>query len=396
MKKAKKISFNIIANAVWDHRGLSGGDNIFINFGKYLKKKKIEVNLFTWKHGELMSKKNGLENATIFLSKAGNYEKWPFALLYLIRTWFGVNKVKEIIKKDFFKEKQLIVYSASDFLPDFLPALVFKTLLPESFWVAGFYLFAPNPLKGFRHPEIKESIFWLTQKIIFKIIVKKADLICVTSEPEVIPFIKAGRKKEEIFVVKGGIDYEQLKVFQKPIKKTYEAVFVGRFHPQKGVVEMIDIWQKVVEIKPKAKLAIIGFGSMEKTMRKKMAQYRLEKNIDFLGIMKGEDRNLILQKSKIILHPSIYDSGGMAAATGLACGLPGVSFDLPVFKTYYQKGFLRAETMNFKDFTDKIIQLLDNPDLYKKLRTQAILEAQSWDWSFMIERFLGRCQSLIK
>jgi len=393
----QKLSFNIVANGVWGYEGLSGGDDIFINFAKQLAKRNYEVNIFTWKHGYLMCRKNGLSKKKVkfFLSQAGKYEKWLFPLLYLLRTFFGVFKIRELIGQGFFQNKRVIVYSASDFYPDSIPAFFLSHWLKQAQWVAGFYLFAPSPLKGFRGElNLKNFFYWLTQKPIFGLVVKYADMICVTSKPDVAPFVRAGRKKKDIFVVKGGIDYQYFKRFQKPVKKIYDAVFVGRFHPQKGVIEMIDIWHEVVKRKPKAKLAIIGLGPMEGQMRKRIRKYNLGKNIKFLGVKLGDDRNRILQQSKIILHPAVYDSGGMAAASGLACGLPGICFDLPVFKTYYPRGFLRAKGGDIKDFAQKIIKLLENKRLHNKIRKEAIKEAESWDWDLRAEKFLKMIEGL--
>lgn len=403
-KSNLKLSFNILANAVLGFEGLSGGDDIFINFAKQLVKKGIEVNVFTWKHGYLMCQKNSLgkKEANFFLSGAGRFEKLPFTLLYLIRSILGILKVREIIKRNQFKKKKVIIYSASDFYPDSLPGFFLKKWLPEAKWVAGFYLFAPNPLKGFRgaykktitFPKFKDLVYWFSQKPIFWLVKNYADMICVTSQPDVAPFVKAGRKLQEIFVVKGGVDYQHLKKFQQPAKKVYEAVFLGRFHPQKGVVEMIDIWHQVVKKKPRAKLAVIGLGPMEKEMKAKIKEYRLEKNIEFLGVKLGDERNQILQRSRIILHPAVYDSGGMAAASGLACGLPGVSFDLKLFETYYPHGFLRAKTGDVKAFAQRIIDLLENKALYAKMSQEAIEEAKTWDWKPRVENFLKRTEPL--
>jgi len=157
---------------------------------------------------------------------------------------------------------------------------------------------------------------------------------------------------------------------------------------------MIDIWKEVVKKKPKARLAVIGLGEMEEKMRKKIKEYNLEGNVKFLGVMLGDDRNRVLQQSQIILHPAVYDSGGMAAASGLACGLPGVSFDLPVFKTYYPRGFLRAEVGNIKDFAEKIIALTEDKSLYLKMRKEAIKEAKTWDWQKRVEKFLNKVEKL--
>lgn len=389
------LSINIIANGVVGYEGLSGGDEIFINFAKYFVKQGIEVNVFTWKHGFLMCQKNKLEGINFFLSGAGRFEKLPFISLYLIRTFLGIKRIMEVIKTNQLKDKKVIIYSASDFYPDSLPAFFFKKCLPEAKWIAGFYLFAPNPLRGFRGElSFINFLFWLSQKPIFGLVSKFADLVCVTSKPDITFFAKAGRRPDDVFVVKGGIDYQHLKRFQRPVEKIYDAVFVGRFHPQKGVVEMIDIWKEVVKEKADAKLAIIGLGEMEEEMRRKIRQYKLEKNISFLGVMIGDDRNRILQQSRIILHPAVYDSGGMAAASGLACGLPGVSFDLPVFKTYYPKGFLRAKTGDIKEFSQKILALLGDKGLYDRMSKEAIEEAKTWDWSQKGKLFVGKIKGL--
>lgn len=389
------LAVNIIANAVWGYEGLSGGDNIFINFARYLAKKGIGVNIFTWKHGFLMCRKNKLTEVNFFLSNAYKFERWPFAASYLIRTILGVKKIREVIGSGEFKEEKVVIYSASDFYPDSICGFFFKKWLPRSKWIAGFYLFAPNPFHGFRGEfKFKNFIFWLSQKPIFWLISKYADMICVTSEPEVAPFIKAGRKRDDLFVVKGGIDYRHLQKFQKPAKKNYDACFVGRFHPQKGVLEMIDIWAEVVKQKPTAKLAVIGLGPMEKKMREKIKQYGLGEKVRLLGVMLSDDRNKILQQSKIILHPAVYESGGMAAALGLACGLPGVCFDLPVFKTYYPGGFLRAKIGDTRDFAEKIMRLLRDKNLYDKMSRQALEEAKTWDWEGRAESFLQKIQSL--
>lgn len=391
----KKLSFNIIANAVVGYEGLSGGDNIFINFAKQLVKKGIEVNIFTWKHGLLMCQRNELRGVNFFLSEAGKYERLPFPLLYFLRTFSGVKKIDQVIKSGYFKNKEVVVYSASDFYPDSIPGFFFKKKISGVKWLASLYLFAPNPLRGFRGElKLKNLFFWLSQQPIFWLIKKSADMVCVTSQPDVRPFVKSGKKKSEVFVVKGGIDYQHLRHFQKPIAKIYDAVYVGRFHPQKGVLEMIDIWRQVVNSRPKAKLAIIGLGEMEEAMKKRVGQHALKKNVEFLGVMIGDDRNKILQKSKIILHPAVYDSGGMAAASGLALGLPGVSFDLPVFKSYYPLGFLRAKVADANDFAQKIILLLKDARLYRKMSLEAITEAKTWDWENRVNCFMAKVNEL--
>lgn len=379
-----KSTFNIIANGVWGPEGLSGGDNIFINFGKNLRKLGYEINVYTWEDGFELCQNHGFKKANFVLWKARRWKFLGFSGLYLIRTIKGCLEALKIKKTN----GTVIVYAASDFWPDSLPAFLMSRRL-KCPWIAGFYLFAPNPLSS-----VRNFFFWFTQKPIFWLISKCADLICVTSEPDIKPFIRAGRKASDLFIVKGGIDYQHLKQFQNFGEKIYDAVFVGRFHPQKGVLEMIDMWKIVTNKMPDTKLAVIGVGPLENKMKEKVGKYNLTKNIDFLGPLIGEAKNKILQRSKIFLHPVIYDSGGMAPADGLACGLPGVSFDLPVFKSYYPKGFLHAKIGDISDFADKIICLLGNQGLYQNLSREAVEEAKNWDWEKKTAQFVEQLSRL--
>lgn len=396
----KKISFNIIANAVVGHKGLSGGDNIFINFAKQLKKRAIKVNIFTWKHGYLMCKRNGLtkKDVNFFLSSAGKFEKWPFSLLYLLRTILGIWEVKKAIKMNQSENGEVIIYSASDFWPDSLPAFFFKKWLPQAKWVAGFYLFAPkpwqkeSPYKG--KSWFRGFIYWLFQLPIYWLVKNYADMVFVTSEPDVEKFVTKKRSKDKIVVIRGGVDIKPSEEYLSsgrvlPLgKRKYDACFIGRFHPQKGVIELIDIWKLVCQRIPKAKLVMIGDGPLEKEVREKIQKLNLWKNVELVGFKDGEEKYEIFKQSKIVVHPATYDSGGMAACEAMAWGLPGVSFDLEALKTYYPKGMLKTPCYNLEKFSENIVLLLTDKELYKITSQEAIFWARGWDWDKRADEIL--------
>ena len=159
-------------------------------------------------------------------------------------------------------------------------------------------------------------------------------MVFVTSEPDVEKFVTKKRSRDKITVIRGGVDIKPSmeylnsgNVIAKE-KRKYDACFVGRFHPQKGVLELIDIWKLVCDKKPRAKLAMIGIGALENAVKNRIAELGLNDNIYLLGFKDGEEKYEIFKQSKIVVHPATYDSGGMAAAEGMAWGLPGVSFEV--------------------------------------------------------------------
>jgi len=108
----------------------------------------------------------------------------------------------------------------------------------------------------------------------------------------------------------------------------------------------------------------------------------MNENITLFGFKSGKDKFDIFKNSKIVVHPAIYDSGGMAAAEAMAWGLPGVSFDLESLKTYYPQGMLKSPQNNFQSFADNIVKLLTDSKLYNQISDDALeLIRKEWDWS---------------
>jgi glycosyltransferase involved in cell wall biosynthesis len=270
-------------------------------------------------------------------------------------------------------------------------------------WLGALYLFAPNPFKGFRGnyqsgyhlPALRTLLYYLSQWPVDWLITHYARMVFVTSEPDRQTFIARGFDSNQVLAIKGGVDLGEARqaIALKPNK--YAAVFVGRFHPQKGVLELMDIWDRVRQAKPTAQLAIIGQGPLEQAMRQEITRRDLEQNVDILGFRDGEAKYRILKSSNLFLHPAVYDSGGMAAVEGMACGLPAVGFDLPALKTYYPQGMLKAPIGDTAAFARLVLDLLDNPALYARTRTEALALAEEWDWDKRAAEILGKITSVV-
>jgi glycosyltransferase involved in cell wall biosynthesis len=70
----------------------------------------------------------------------------------------------------------------------------------------------------------------------------------------------------------------------------------------------------------------------------------------------------------------------MAAGEAMACGLPGVSFDLEVLRDYYPKGMLKTPCYDLRGFATNILLLLRDDELYGRISSQATELATARDW----------------
>lgn len=382
----KTVSIHIIALGALGG-GLSGGDRIFIEFARHWSKKKL-VNLYVWEEGLSMCRREKLDGKflKINLIKVGKLSKFGFIFTYFYRIFLGL-KLGLMLKTaegDF-------IYSASEFWMDSLPAFILKQRNKLTInWVAAWFQTAPSPLKGFsegrREKAYKLNAFWywIMQKPIKSIISSFADFVLVNNDSEKKNFSVLSNKNR-VIVVLGAINSEIIlrytRTHRAPGRKKYLAVFQGRFHPQKGVVELIDIWKLVTQKIPDAKLAMIGDGPLMDNVKLKIKELHLDNNINLLGYLQdGEKKFAIFQNSKIVVHPSFYDSGGIAPGEAMAFGLPCVGFDLKSFTYYYPKGMLKVPVGNFIAFAEKIVRLNSNRGLYNKIGKEAAkIIAHSWE-----------------
>lgn len=371
--------------------GLSGGDRIFLEFLKNWQNKS-EITLFACKETINLIKNYNIKNIKIVptdtvINESENLTVFKLFKHTFRRTFIGI---KFLIKNKKIIKNADIIYSVSDFYPDYFPALIAKIINPKIIWIAGFYLFIPNPFSKINPYKgkllLKGFLYWLMQIPSFLLSKLFADTIFVTSKPDVSKF-----PNKKVVIIQGGVDIKPSEDYFKKNKliknKQYDAVFIGRLHPQKGVVELIDIWKEVCQKIPTAKLALIGNGQLLNDVQKKIKKNKLKNNIKLLGFLDGQEKYKIFKQSKIVVHPATYDSGGMAAAEAMAWGLPGVSFDLEALKTYYPNGMIKTKCFDKKNFSKNIINLLEDKKLYKKYSIEARkLIVQEWDWEKKCEK----------
>ena len=282
-----------------------------------------------------------------------------------------------------------IIYSATDFMTDVVPAYRLKQLKPASVWAATRFLFVPDPFKGWKYsydpgirlPDVKLLAASVYQKIVFSLILRRADLFVITNEVDKIHFTKRGVAPSRLLPVYGGVHFNAISSTPEQAK-IYDGCFVGRISPQKGVLDLVEIWAKVCERKPDARLALIGSGHrpFEEQLRRSVNDSGLSKNVDLLGFMDGSEKHKIYKSSRVFLHTSVYDNYGMAACEAMAAGVPSVMYDLPPLRIAYPQGCLRVRRNDQQSFADAVLRMLEDENTRAQLGAQALDWAKSQDW----------------
>ena len=100
---------------------------------------------------------------------------------------------------------------------------------------------------------------------------------------------------------------------------------VARLNRYKNQTFAIDVFAKLIATQPNAILIFVGVGETEASLKQKVQNLRLEKNILFLGLRK--DVNRLLQAFDVLLFPSIFEGLPVSLIEAQAAGLPCVLSD---------------------------------------------------------------------
>ena len=369
-------------------RSLSGGDRIMVEcLRRWSKDNRVTV--YGGEPTRQLCDYMGLDRVEHSLWPGGKWAQAPRIPRLIAETAVARREAGRLTLPN---NPDTLVVSSSDFPPDTFPALMLKQRFPQIAWAGTFYLFAPpliDYLSGKPTPGLSFCLWRPMQQYVLNRLIRHADMILTTGEEDRQIMLERGRRPESVFPIRGGVDLSIPRQVPEPATKDFDAVFIGRVHPQKGPLELLDIWKLVLEQRKGARLAIIGSGPLEVEAKAKAARLGLGHLVEFFGFRDGIDKYRIVKSARVVVHPAVYEVGGMAAAEALACGLPGVSFDLPALRTYYPKGFLKTAPGDFRGFADLILKLLTDEELYRSMSAEALVAGMAWDWDARAEEVLS-------
>jgi glycosyltransferase involved in cell wall biosynthesis len=389
LTRKKNLTFYMLANAISPHGTMGGNTKIMLELARRWAITE-EVNVITYEDGLKTCLDYDLDNVNYIIVPSSRFVKFGLVVFFaaqILRTCISVLKIPK-------KTDSFVLYSASSFWPDVIPAVVMKKRIPHLKWIGSCYLLAPNPFKGFEGkwrllPNIRLLASNFMESITNVLLRKYADAIFVTNDLDKKIFSDRGFPSRKVRAIYGGVELAKISKIPKQ-KLRYEGCFVGRVHPQKGVLYLVDIWDKVCKVKPYAKLALIGNGPdwYENRVKNEIRKRHLGKNIDLFGFVDGTEKYKILKSSKVFLHASVYDNCGMTAAEAMTCGLPAVRFDIPALKVAYPKGMLIAPLKDCEAFAKCVLTLLEDDNLYEEISRDALESVKDWDWDKRAQKVL--------
>lgn len=170
-----------------------------------------------------------------------------------------------------------------------------------------------------------------------------------------------------------------LKTFQplpnkKSLKKKFgfpdfSLLYVGRLAPEKNIDLIVKALPLIHKEFPKTTFGIVGRGSAENKLRRKVISCHLEDKVKFLGFIKDINKLAeVYNASEVFVMMSTAETQSIAAMQAMSCGLPVVGVRAWGLKEYINpKNGILINPMRIDELAQSIIYLFKNPNLRKKM-----------------------------
>ena len=169
-------------------------------------------------------------------------------------------------------------------------------------------------------------------------------------------------------------------------------VSVGRLADQKCVDWLLRSWKMVQDKEAGARLWIVGSGEEEEALRRLAQELKIVDTCKFLG-----SRPMGIEYAgagDIVAMTTLYESHGIVALEGMACGRPVVVSDVDGPHDSVQdgvEGYL-VPPANIEQFAQRLLELIRDPALRQRMGEAGRLRAAE----FSVEKMSGKYLELVR
>ncbi len=264
----------------------------------------------------------------------------------------------------------------------------------HTFWAEYLHYFPLLP-KRFRHAV---DLLLLSKKF------------CNRCEHVVVPTDDIFHKLTEygvtvpISVIPTGINLEQIQAHGDPVAFLLQYVipvdakvliFVGRLGQEKNVTFLVNAFAEIAKTRSNVVLLMIGDGPERDSIRRVATQLGITSRLVMPGYLPHRDVFTAYAASDIIAFPSKTETQGLSLLEGLSLGKPAVCInELGVRYILSKGGFLTDDSLTI--YTEKIKELLDNPEVYKIKSLEAVERGHEFSAAEMAKRAIEVYTNLVK
>ena len=248
-------------------------------------------------------------------------------------------------------------------------------------------------------PELFEAKFGKTSGLLYKSQLwlekqtyKHCTFVFVTNESYKKIAIERGKMNpNNVIVLRSGPKLERMRIMPpvESIKRGYKYMvgYLGVIGQQEGIEYLLDAAKYIKEHDNNVFWGIVGGGPHLKALKKQAHDMGLDDCVEFTGRASDQQMLEYLNTADVCVNSDKYNSMNDKSTMNkileyMALAKPIVQFDLTEGRYSAQDASLYAKNNDAEDMAKKIMELLDNPELRKKMGAYGrnrVVNELSWE-----------------
>lgn len=157
-------------------------------------------------------------------------------------------------------------------------------------------------------------------------------------------------------------------IFDKEITNKNVIGSIGRLHPIKNYELLLQVFNKLLDCYPIMHLEIIGEGCLLPKLQSMANNFKIDKNVHFLGKIPYYDINQYINRWQIFVSTSISEGFGIVIIESMSAGVPVIAPDIEPIREIIddgKNGFL-IDSQDCDSYFNKIKELISNQNLRRQ------------------------------
>lgn len=197
--------------------------------------------------------------------------------------------------------------------------------------------------------------------------------------------LKKGYRDEEVVTIPNGVDVTGAQGADA-VEKDFDVAWIGRMHRQKGVDDLLVTLEHLAKEVPRFRAVLIG--RLRDALGPEIERRGLAHCVEFAGFVQGTAKYRYLKRSRVFLMPSRHEGLPIVVCEALACGLPVVAYELPMYRPFFGALVRYVNPFDLDAFTEACREMI-----FRARAGEDLLDHPSWerfvvqnDWRFVENR----------
>ncbi|WP_048748699.1 glycosyltransferase family 1 protein [Paenibacillus sp. P22] len=229
------------------------------------------------------------------------------------------------------------------------------------------------------------KIWYKIMFFFFRILSLKIITVSNFSKSELVKYCNF--KQEKVKTIHLGVDHfsssinpiNEISLLQRfQIEKEQYVLAVSSMAPNKNFKSVIKAME---ELKVTNYKCIIVGGNFSKVFNKGTNNNDMNnQNIRYLGYVTDEELSILYKNAACFIYPSFYEGFGLPPVEAMSCGCPVIVSNAASLPEVCGEEAIYCNPYDYMDISEKIEQLLVNPELRTKLSMNGIQRSKNYRW----------------